>query len=209
MRSRALILAVCSLLLAVAFISCEERTTSSTATTTPTPRSIPAPSTTQRPTRTPMRKAVAPPQTGQADLVPVPDASGSFCRFDTQGRLTVTIKNQGTREAGPSTTEVQYWARRMDSTGTQSASATAQVTIPALAAGQSFDLTDISLVLVGQDASGNLVRLAGTLTITVNVNREVPESDYMNDTAQAQCPATPLPSQELPFPLKFPFLSTT
>ena len=209
MRSRALILAVCSLLLAVAFISCEGRTASSTATTTPTPRSIAASSTTQRPTRTLTRKAAATPQTGQADLVPVPGASGSFCRFDAQGRLTVTIKNQGTREAGPSTTEVQYWARHMGSTGTQSASATALVTIPALAAGQSFELTNISLVLVGQDASGNLVRLAGTLKITVNVNREVAESDYMNNTAQAQCPATPLPSQELPFPLKFPFLSTT
>jgi len=92
----------------------------------------------------------------------------------------------------------------MDSTGTQNASAAALVTIPALAAGQSFELTDISLVLVGQDASGNLVRLAGTLTITVDVNREVAESDYMNHDVQVQCPAAPLPSQELPFPLLSP-----
>jgi hypothetical protein len=91
----------------------------------------------------------------------------------------------------------------MDSTGTQSASATAQVTIPALAAGQSFELTSISLMLVGQDASGKLVRLAGTLTITV---REVAEADYMNNTAQAQCPASPLSPQEFPSPLNFPFL---
>ncbi len=207
MRSRALILAACSLLLAVAFIGCEGRTASSTATTAPTARSIPASPTTQRTTRTLMRKATATPRTGQADLVPVPDASGSFCRFDAQGRLTVTIKNQGTREAGPSSIEVQYRARRMDSTGTQSASATAVVTIPALAAGQSLDLTNISLLLVGQDASGNPVRLAGTLTITVNFNSEAAESDYMNNGVQAQCPATPLPSQELPFPLKFPFLT--
>jgi hypothetical protein len=91
----------------------------------------------------------------------------------------------------------------MDSTGTQSASATAQVTIPALAAGQSFELTNISLMLVGQDASGKLVRLAGTLTITV---RGVAEADYMNNTAQVQCPASPLSPQELPSPLNFPFL---
>ena len=203
MRSRALILAVCGLLLAVAFISCERRTASSTATATLTAPSIPASTTTQRPTHTLMRKATATPRTGQADLVPIPDASGSFCRFDAQGQLTVTIKNQGTGEAGPSNIEVQYWARRMDSTGAQSASATAQVTIPALAAGQSFELTNISLMLVGQDASGKLVRLAGTLTITV---REVAEADYMNNTAQAQCPASPLSPQELPSPLNFPFL---
>jgi hypothetical protein len=202
MRSRALILAVCGLLLAVAFISCERRTASSTATLTAP--SIPASTTTQRPTRTLMRKATATPQTGQADLVPIPDASGSFCRFDAQGQLTVTIKNQGTGEAGPSNIEVQYWARRMDSTDTQSSSATAQVTIPALAAGQSFELTNISLMLIGPDASGKLVRLAGTLTITVS---EVDEADYMNNTAQAQCPASPLSPQELPPPLNFPFLS--
>jgi hypothetical protein len=206
MRSRALNLTVCSLLLAVAFISCEGRTASATTTTTSTMRSTLASTTTQRPTHTRMRKASATPRTGQADLVPVPDASGSFCRFDAQGQLTVTIKNQGTQEAGPSTTEVQYTAGHMDSTGTQSASATALTTIPALGAGQKFDLTSVSLMLVGQDASGNPIRLAGTLTITVNVNREVAESDYMNNTAQAQCPATPLPSQELPFPLSFPFL---
>ena len=80
-------------------------------------------------------------------------------------------------------------------------------TIPALAAGQWLELTNISLMLVGQDASGNPVRLAGILTITVNVNREVAEADYMNNIAQAQCPATPLPSQELPSPLKFPSLT--
>jgi hypothetical protein len=204
MRSRALILAVCGLLLAVAFISCERRAASSTATATLTAPSIPASTTTQRPTHTLMRKATATPQTGQADLVPIPDASGSFCRFDAQGQLTVTIKNQGTREAGPSNIEVQYWARRMDSTGTQSASATAQVTIPALAAGQSFELTNISLMLVGQDASGKLVRLAGTLTITI---RDVTEADYVNNTAQAQCPASPLSPQELPPPLNFPILT--
>jgi hypothetical protein len=91
----------------------------------------------------------------------------------------------------------------MDSTGTQSSSATAQVTIPALAAGQSFELTNISLMLLGQDASGKLVRLAGTLTITVSFG-DLP--DDMNNTAQAQCPASPLSPQELPSPLNFPFL---
>jgi hypothetical protein len=206
MRSRVLNLAVCNLLLAVAFISCESRTASATATTTLTVRSTLASTTKQRPTHTQMRKASATPRTGQADLVPIPDASGSFCRFDAQGQLTITIKNQGTRDAGSSTIEVQYMAGHTDSTGMQSASATALTTIPALAAGQRLDLTNISLMLVGQDASGNPVRLAGTLTITVNVNREVAESDYMNNTAQAQCPATPLPSQELPFPVSIPFL---
>src|SRR5260370_14882570 len=100
-----------------------------------------------------MRKATATPRTGQADLVPIPDASGSFCRFDAQGQLTVTIKNQATGDAVPSNIEVQYWSRRMDSTGTQSSSATTQVTIPALAAGQSLHMARICLMLVSHDDS--------------------------------------------------------
>src|SRR5260370_2018598 len=147
MRSRALILAVCGLLLAVAFISCERRTASSTATATLTAPSIPASTTTQRLTQTLMRKATATPRTGQADLVPIPDASGSFCRFDAQGQLTVTIKNQGTGEAGPSNIEVQDWARLMDSTGTQSAIATAQVPTPSLKPTPPLESSRITLIL--------------------------------------------------------------
>ena len=44
------------------------------------------------------------------DLVPVPDASGGFCRI-RDGKLLVTVKNQGTGWAGPSTTTVEFFGQ--------------------------------------------------------------------------------------------------
>ena len=46
------------------------------------------------------------------DLVPVPQNTDagpfSFCGFDDNGNLIVTILNQGTGVAGPSTTRVEF-----------------------------------------------------------------------------------------------------
>jgi hypothetical protein len=46
---------------------------------------------------------------GLPDLIPVPDANGSYCRREDL-RLKVTVKNQGTVGAGPSVTEVDFFA---------------------------------------------------------------------------------------------------
>ena len=46
---------------------------------------------------------------GLPDLIPVPDANGSFCKRK-DSTLTVTVKNQGTSGAGPSVTEVDFLA---------------------------------------------------------------------------------------------------
>ena len=64
-----------------------------------------------------------------ADLVPVPDERGSFCRRDGR-KLAVTVCNQGTGPAGPSTTTVDFGQYgRVD------------VPTPALAAGACVDVT--------------------------------------------------------------------
>jgi hypothetical protein len=44
----------------------------------------------------------------QPDLVPAPDARGTFCRRDETGRLIVTIKNEGTADAGGSITRIEF-----------------------------------------------------------------------------------------------------
>ena len=44
---------------------------------------------------------------GLPDLIPVPDANGFFCRRE-DGNLIVTVRNQGSAAAGPSTTRVDF-----------------------------------------------------------------------------------------------------
>jgi hypothetical protein len=53
---------------------------------------------------------VAPRRTevGLPDLIPVPDAQGSFCRRAPDGSLIVTVKNQGAVGSGPSLTRVDF-----------------------------------------------------------------------------------------------------
>jgi hypothetical protein len=55
--------------------------------------------------RVPPRKIKV--QVGLPDLIPVPDANGSFCRRHNL-TLIVTVRNQGTAAAGPSTTRVDF-----------------------------------------------------------------------------------------------------
>ena len=45
-------------------------------------------------------------EVGLPDLVPVPDAQGSFCKR-ADGNLIVTVANQGSAAAGPSTTRLR------------------------------------------------------------------------------------------------------
>lgn len=65
----------------------------------------------------------------QPDLVPAPDASGTFCRRDEARRLIVTIRNQGTADAGASITRIDF------ATGEHQL-----VTTPAIPAGGSADV---------------------------------------------------------------------
>jgi hypothetical protein len=54
--------------------------------------------------RVPPRRANA----GLRDLVPVPGPEGSFCKRDEQGNLVVSVMNQGSADAGASTTAVTF-----------------------------------------------------------------------------------------------------
>lgn len=45
---------------------------------------------------------------GQPDLVPVSDATGNFCRRDPAGQLIITVRNQGTIDATPSITRLDF-----------------------------------------------------------------------------------------------------
>jgi hypothetical protein len=52
--------------------------------------------------RVPVRRLALP------DLLPAPDAKGNFCRRDENGRLIITIQNQGLADAGASITRVDF-----------------------------------------------------------------------------------------------------
>lgn len=45
---------------------------------------------------------------GLPDLIPLSDPQGGFCRRDERGNLIVTVKNQGSADAGASTTTVSF-----------------------------------------------------------------------------------------------------
>ena len=101
------------------------------------------------------------------DLVPVPDASGSFCR-GKDGKLLVTVKNQGAGPAGPSTTQVDFGQHGTFSQAT-----------PALTPNMSTDLLfDIPAGCFDPDCG---------FTITVDSKNEVTESNEANNTASGFC----------------------
>jgi CARDB len=102
-----------------------------------------------------------------ADLVPVPDASGFFCRL-RDAKLVVTVKNQGAGPAGPSTTEVDFFSHGRVSLPT-----------PALGPGASTDLlVDIPPGCFDPDCE---------FRITVDVLNIVAESNEGNNTANGLC----------------------
>ena len=101
------------------------------------------------------------------DLVPVPDAAGGFCRT-RNGRLIVTVRNQGSGAAGPSSVEVDFL-----SFGAAVAAA------PALLPGASTDVSfDIPASAFDPDAE---------FRITVDVAEVVAEEDEANNTADGIC----------------------
>ena len=105
---------------------------------------------------------------GSPDLIPVPDASGNFCRIDGARRLIVTVKNQGTADAGPSETKVAF-----------SGGGGSSVPTPAIPAGGSVD------VLVPIPA--NCFQPDCGFRITVDSAGQVSESNELNNTASGNC----------------------
>jgi CARDB protein len=104
----------------------------------------------------------------QADLIPVPDANGTFCKRDAGGRLIVTVKNQGTADADASITRIDF------ATGENQS-----VTTPAIQAGGSVD------VLVTFPAA--CFRPDCTFRIAVDSTGVVSESNEGNNAAGGTC----------------------
>ena len=104
---------------------------------------------------------------GQPDLIPVPNAQGSFCNRK-DGKLIVTVRNQGTAAAGPSTTTVNF------SNGVSQSQPT-----PGIAAGGQVDVAfDIPPGCFSPDCG---------FRITVDSGNVVVESNEGNNTASGTC----------------------
>lgn len=162
---RALIWCVCVLILGLA--GCGNASTTTRPAATATPTAIPSPTFTPTPS-------------GLPDLLPVPGPSGSFCRFDTNGNLTVTIKNQGTALAGSSITSVKIAGQFSSTLGSGAFGGTYTDMTPAILASQSADVS-INVLVTG----GTIV--SATLTITADSTQRVTESNKNNNTVMATC----------------------
>jgi hypothetical protein len=104
---------------------------------------------------------------GLADLVPVPNEQGSFCRVE-DGFLIVTVRNQGSAAAGPSVTRVDFGAYGI-----------VDMPTPALAAGASVDLKfPIPFGCFDPDCE---------FRISVDVSNIVVESNEGNNSASGSC----------------------
>lgn len=104
---------------------------------------------------------------GLPDLIPVPDANGSFCKRK-ELTLIVTVKNQGTGDAGPSVTEVDFFAFGKVSVPT-----------PPLGPGASVDL-QVPIPPGSFDPDCEF-------RITVDKNNQVTESNEGNNIANGSC----------------------
>ena len=104
---------------------------------------------------------------GKPDLIPVPDPKLGFCRRQNL-KLTVTVQNQGSTDAGPSITRVDFGSFGIASQPT-----------PALAAGASIDLLfDIPAGCFNPDCE---------FRIAVDSNNQVNESNEGNNIAKGTC----------------------
>jgi hypothetical protein len=112
-------------------------------------------------------------EVGLADLVPVnpnPQLGPvGFCRRDDQGRLVITVKNQGTADAPASTTMVVF-----------SPGGSFPLPTPPISAGGSVDLPPLSIPGACFDPDCDF-------TIIVDSNNQVTESDKVNNTASGRC----------------------
>lgn len=112
--------------------------------------------------RVPVRRLALP------DLLPIPDAKGNFCRRDENGRLIVTIQNQGLADAGASITRVDF------ATGGHQL-----ITTPAIPAGGSVDVfVTLPPLCFRPDC---------TFRIAVDSTGFVSESNEFNNAAGGTC----------------------
>ncbi|MFX0108932.1 MAG: CARDB domain-containing protein [Candidatus Hodarchaeota archaeon] len=110
---------------------------------------------------------------GKPDLLPVkppdsPEVVG-FCQQDDQGRLIVTVRNQGNADAPPSTTTVEF-----------TPGGSFPLPTPAIPAGGSVDLSPLSIPAECFDADCEF-------KITVDSLNKVDESDEGNNSANGRC----------------------
>lgn len=112
-----------------------------------------------------------PPRRGQGglpDLIPLADPRKGFCKRDEQGNLIVTVKNQGSADAGASTTTVHFLPGGPLSLPT-----------PPIAAGGSVDLFfPIPPACFDPDCNFRII---------VDSASQVPESDETNNYASGTC----------------------
>jgi hypothetical protein len=110
-------------------------------------------------------------EVGKADLVPVPDPQPGvgFCKRDNQGRLVVTVKNQGTVDAPASTTTVDFVP-----------GGSFPLSTPAIPAGGSVDLTPLSIPAACFNPDCDF-------RITVDSNNQINESNEGNNNASGTC----------------------
>jgi len=103
---------------------------------------------------------------GQPDLIPAPDAQGNFCRI-RDGKLVVTVRNQGTGNAGASTTHIDF------------SSGTSTEATPPIPAGGSVDLLLAIPAGCFQPDCSFRIRVDSASVVT--------ESDEGNNTAGGAC----------------------
>jgi CARDB protein len=114
--------------------------------------------------RVPARRA----QAGLPDLIPFADPKTGFCRRDDRGNLVVTVKNQGSADAGPSTTTVVF-----------SSGGTFSQPTPPIPAGGSVDLLF--------PVPGGCFDPDCSFRIIVDSASQVTESNEGNNTASGTC----------------------
>jgi hypothetical protein len=107
------------------------------------------------------------------DLLPIgrPDLTGppSFCKVDNQGRLIVTVKNQGNANARASTTTVEFFPGGLFSLPT-----------PAIPAGGTVDLAPLNI-------PAGCYNPDCEFKITVDSNNQIKESNEGNNIANGSC----------------------
>ena len=118
---------------------------------------------------TPRRRRL--PEVGLPDLLPVPDPRPGvgFCRRDDQGRLLVTVKNQGTADASASTTTVVF-----------SPGGSFDLPTPPIPAGGTVDLPPLAIPPSCFNPDCNF-------KIIVDSRNQVLESDEGNNFASGTC----------------------
>lgn len=103
------------------------------------------------------------------DLIPL-SSEASFCDLDSEGRLLISVANVGQDNAGISTARVQF---------SESTVVVVEVLTPALPKGFTYSLDPIDIPPE--------IRFDFTITITVDVNGEVAESDETNNLVDGFC----------------------